>query len=250
MNRVKSYMMAAWMMGVFFAVWVDTASATISRTIERVSEVRVAVRLDWSFAAEPQSGLIVEEAIPEGWLLQGADCGGMVPHIREEALSVAMATGIEAPLASSGSLTYWLHNPSVQTGDELHFDGTAYVIQGTEPVSLAVSGTSFFRIDTLEWEEKRLRLTEWSSASVDGEAGVSLSFVVDSTPVRAFGSEGEDGAAPANTIRVEYRSTLRGDEGWQCIHTSAPASRVDHPGSIYLPVEPDPGFYRLRLESE
>jgi hypothetical protein len=235
---------------VISALWiaVEAIAGEVTRSVSVADDNRVAVVIVWDLDAVPESCLIVEEQVPQGWALDGVSAGDSVLHTRLEGDRLRLATGVAPALASAGALTYWLVPESADPQVEMFFDGRATTMHNARQLSLLIGGASAFTPGG-SGGDLLVRLTNLQPFDAVPEQGLRLEFAV--------GLSGEQAQPivtmedpPTLTVYVDYRASLTDGPSWLCIHTSAPGERVSAPGSIEFVQGGRSGFYRLRTEGE
>ncbi len=227
------------------------AFADVHRSVDVTDDDRIAVELSWFFDGAPDACLIVEERIPLGWIVDEVESSVGDPKMRRDDDRLRLATGVNQGLPAEGRVIYRLVPVGRFPSDrELQFEGVARTIRGTSRIEMPVDGDQVFEIPADAFPAPALRLTDFEAADERSQRGIRLGFMIDVPSTSSRRTVSANTAESQSTVYVDYRESLAGDVPWRCVYTSAPMDRLNSPGSIFLPPDSQPGFYRLRIETE
>jgi hypothetical protein len=250
LNRVHVFFI---LLLLYFSSLEPVHSATINRSVTIVDSGHLQIEIDWSLSSQIDSGLIVEEKVPEDWSLDHFECGDAEAKVRQENSSLSVAVGVGRGIAREGSFVYRLKAVGDDDSDRVHFDGCGYAIKKSEVVQFQVEGLDYFLIGSGDGVSGTdgLMLTEIVQSIKNDKRGLVLYLAVpDSTEeTEALNSEsGSSSLIEDAVLKVEYKENLMNNDHWQCIHTNLPSDRVASPDCVEISDWDKPGFYRVRIE--
>lgn len=231
----------------------QTAAGQLVRSVSSIADSCLVVEIAWDFGALPESCLIIEERIPDGWMVDSVQTDRSGLRMRATGGALQAAIGVGAPRATQGLLTYTLVPEFRWESGVLYFGGVARTMRRAQPATYIVGGANAFDVPEQEPlnPEGRLhvRLTGLRMPENSSDAfGPRLSYAI------ICEAEGEEGVvsgldefSETDVIHVEYAPSLLENTPWQCLYTSSVGERAQSPGVIQLPDEYPPGFFRMRL---
>lgn len=233
----------------------SAGSIEIERKITAIEEDRLTIQIDWSFPFQPDACLIVEESIPEGWVLEGVESTNNETHTRKRDGVFSVAASIGSEIARSGRVEYWLAPENSGISETLQFGGRAYTMRDAEKLNLRIEGMESYAVggESSRIEQETLHLTGFKKMdSAIGEGFVLYFSRTDSDETMRETDQIETTShIPAGyTLKVDYKESLLEGADWQCIHTNQAEDRLDAPGQIEISEDCNPGFYRIRAVSD
>lgn len=128
--------------GILLAMVVHGVHADgVIRTVERLQDGTVSVRLAWSFAVAPSSALILQETVPAGWTVE-EPVGEPTPldAVRLGDGTVKFLLGMFPGMALQGETRYTLRPPEGAPSEDEFLGGAYQTYQGSTYVFAATLG--------------------------------------------------------------------------------------------------------------
>jgi len=240
---------------VVFTLAVPVQGAVL-RDVHWEATDRVTVAVRWSFGDALGSGLILEEEIPAGWIVDAsALAGGQYPwRLHDDRLGIVIGLASGAP--AEGTVTYTL-SAGAGAGVPLAFSGRAYMLTDAQFAMLPVQGISTFDPSLPppppppSFGGMQVWITGMQTDQTQDGSYLDIGLAV--TPLSDDGFVGvasvASDALSELAVVVEYRELAPYGQ-WQGVYTSRPPERVSYPDRIRMPFLPPSGMLRLRLLDE
>lgn len=244
---------------VFVVVCFNTAHngfGAIDRQVVSSELGSVVLRIEWEFDFEPDSCLIVEEEIPNGWSLDEITPLNNDLKIREDLDMFAVAVDIGRSKSKSGGFEYRLIANFASFSDSISFHGEVLTMADENELHMPITGVRLYDGDgseRVQSEGDALKIIGVEITSEDSKEAMlllfgtepeseNLQYSLQSDAVNAMSE-----SSNPNTLAVDCKENLLSDSAWKCIHTSPPEQRVETPGCISITNEFVSGFYRIRV---